>query len=137
MFMPLLELSPTRISYDFFLRAGGGVSVRVSGSYWVESAFHFSHISNGLGFGADNPTWNGRGLLLGIRRTFRPHEHTKRNATPAHEETAEKAWTTSAEEYWAAPGSNLQNPKIHHEMRALRISHTWPFQGKFEFQLGA
>lgn len=122
-------------SYDFFLRAGGGVSVRVSDSYWVESAFRFAHISNGLGFGADNPTWNGRGLSVGIRRTFRPYAHTEHTATPADQETTAKAWTTSAEQYWAAPGANLQNPKIHQQIRALRISHTWPFQGKFEFQL--
>lgn len=123
-------------SYDFFLRAGGGASVRVSDSYWVESAFRFAHISNGLGLESDNPTWNGRGLSLGIRRTFRPYEHTERKATPTSEKSAEKAWITSAEDYWAAPGSNLQNPKIRHEIRALRISRAWPFQGKFEFQLG-
>jgi hypothetical protein len=55
---------------NFFLRAGGGVSVRVGNSYWIESTFHWAHISNGECFCQHNPAWNGRGLSLGLRRTF-------------------------------------------------------------------
>jgi hypothetical protein len=134
---------PHGTSYDFFLRAGGGISVRVSDRYWLESAFRFAHISNGQGFDAGNPGWQGRGLSMGIRRTFRPYQDPQRKTTfPASGESdekhndREKAWITSAEYYWATPGSNLQNPKILHAMRALRISRTWSSQKSFELQLG-
>jgi hypothetical protein len=33
--------------YDFFLRAGGGVSIRLSDSYWIEASWYDAHISNG------------------------------------------------------------------------------------------
>jgi len=123
--------------YDFFLRAGGGVGLRVSDSYWVEIAFRFAHVSNGQGFVSANPTWNGRGLSIGTRHTFRPyHEGPGKPMPPLSQEGKEKAWITSAEDYWAAPGSNLQNPKVQHEIRALRISRTWPFPRGFELQLG-
>jgi len=130
---------PHGTSYDFFLRAGGGVSVRVSDRYWVESAFRFAHISNGLGFDSGNPGWQGRELSIGIRRTFRPYQDTERKTTLSVSGEAndkEKAWITSAEYYWATPGSNLQNPKILHAMRSLRISRTWPFPKGFELQWG-
>ncbi len=130
---------PQGTSYDFFLRAGGEVSVRVSDGYWVESAFRFAHISNGLGFDSGNPSWQGRELSIGIRRTFRPYQETERKTTlPVSGEAndKEKAWITSAEYYWAMPGSNLQNQKTLHAMRALRISRTWPFPKGFELQLG-
>jgi hypothetical protein len=132
---------PHGTSYDFLLRAGGGLSVRVSDRYWVESAFRFAHISNGQGFDAGNPSWQGRELSIGIRRTFRPCQESERNTTPSGEANdnnghQEKAWITSTEYYWAAPGSNLQNPKTLEAMRALRVSHAWPFPKGFELQLG-
>jgi len=128
---------PHGSSYDFFLRAGGGMNIKVSDSFWLESAFRFAHISNGHGFNSGNPAWNGRGLSLGIRRTFRPYHGTERRPMPpVSQEGKEKAWITSAEDYWAAPGSNPQNPKVQHEIRALRISRTWPFPRGFELQLG-
>ncbi len=124
---------------DFFLRAGGGLSFRVNDSYWVESAFRFAHISNGECFCSGNPAWQGRGLSIGIRRTFgRPAEARGKTSLPVSEQAKEKekAWITSAEDYWSAPGTNLQNPKIQHEVRALRISRTWPFPKGLELQLG-
>jgi hypothetical protein len=130
---------PHGTSYDFFLRTGGGISVRVSDRYWLESAFRFAHISNGLGVDSGNPGWEGTGLSTGIRRTFRPYEETEGKTRPpvsGEENGKEKAWITSAEYYWATPGSNLQNPKILDAMRALRISRTWPFPKGFELQLG-
>jgi hypothetical protein len=89
---------PHGTSYDFFLRAGGGISVRVSDRYWLESAFRFAHISNGLGFDSGNPSWQGRGLSIGIRRTFRPYQESERKTTPlvSGEVLDEgKAWITS------------------------------------------
>lgn len=133
---------PHGTSYDFFLRAGGGVSVRVSNRYWVESAFRFAHISNGQGFDAGNPSWQGHEFSVGIRRTFRPYQDSERPTPPVPGEPSkngrekEKAWITSTEYYWAAPGSNLQNPKTLEAMRALRVSHGWPFPKGFELQLG-
>ena len=42
-----IDLQVASVALDFFLRAGGGVAVRVSPSYWIESTFHWAHISNG------------------------------------------------------------------------------------------
>jgi hypothetical protein len=103
-------LPSPRHELDFFLRAGGGVSVRVSDRYWVEPAFRFAHISNGLGFDSGNPGWQGRELSIGIRRTFRPYQETERKTTlPVSGEAndKEKAWITSAEYYWATPGCQI------------------------------
>ena len=123
--------------YDFFLRAGGGVSVRVSDSYWVETAFRVAHVSNAQGFVADNPTWNGVGLSISVRRTFRPYDEGAGKPMPAlSQQGTVKAWITSVEDYWAAPGSNLQNPKVRREIGAVRISRTWSLRKGFELQLG-
>jgi hypothetical protein len=132
---------PHGTSYDFFLRAGGGVSVRVSDKYWVESAFHFAHISNGQGVDSGNPSWQGRGLSIGIRRSFRPYRESERITRSSvsgesGDKGKEKAWVTGTEYYFAAPGSNLQNPKTLDAMRALRVSRTWPFPKGLELQLG-
>ncbi|MFY9676179.1 MAG: hypothetical protein WAK13_17095 [Terriglobales bacterium] len=129
-------------SYDFFLRAGGGLSIRLNDSYWLEPDFRFAHISNGQGFGSGNPTWNGRGLSIGLRRTFRPYSETQRER-PASQKDEDgkrqeaKSWTTSVEEYRAVPGTNLHDPGVQHQLRSLRIAHSWPLPGKFEFQFGA
>src|SRR5215469_4811848 len=122
---------------DFLLRAGGGVAVRVSSSYWIESTFHWAHISNGECFCQGNPAWNGRGLSLGLRRTF-GHEresHNKPGRWP-FPNTDENAWITSLEDYTPAPGLNRQNSKVGADMRQLRISRAWHFPDHLEFQLG-
>ncbi len=126
-------------SYDFFLRAGGGASFRLSHSNWLESDFRFAHISNGQCFCSSNPAWNGRGFAIGIRHTLGTYPEAPQKATPSDSREPganERAWTTSAEEYRAVPGSNLQDPRIQHQLRALRISRSWPLPKKFEFQFG-
>jgi hypothetical protein len=122
---------------DFFLRAGGGVSVRVSKSYWIESTFHWAHISNGECFCQSNPAWNGRGLSLGLRRTFghEPESHNKPGGWPSRD-ADENAWITSLEDYTPAPGLNRQNRKVEADMRQLRVSRDWHFPDHTEFQLG-
>jgi hypothetical protein len=123
--------------YDFFLRAGGGVSVQVSDSYWVETAFRVAHVSNAQGFVSDNPTWDGVGLSIGVRRTFRPYDQgAGKPDSVLSQPGTEQAWITSIEDYWAAPGSNLQNPKVRPEIGVIRISRAWSLQKGFEFQLG-
>jgi len=121
--------------YDFFLRAGGGVSVRVSDSYWIESVFHFAHISNGQGFGPGNPTWQGSGLSIGVRRAFGHRSETRGQPWRMFRNADEKAWITSAEYYAPLPGfprtSNFQG-----DLRALRVSRAWHFPHRIEFQLG-
>jgi hypothetical protein len=99
------------------------------------------HISNGQGFGSGNPAWNGRGLSIGLRRTFRPYSETegRRMQTVSQEDNddeRQKAWISSVEEYRAVPGTNLQAANVQHQLRAIRISHSWPLPRKFEFQLG-
>jgi len=98
---------------NFFLRAGGGVAVRLSASYWIESTFHWAHISNGECFCQGNPAWNGRGLSLGLRRTFghEPEDHNKPGRWPFRN-ADENAWITSLEDYTPAPGLNRQNGKV-------------------------
>jgi len=124
-------------SYDFFLRAGGGISVRVSNSYWVESAFHFSHISNGLGFGPGNPAWQGNGLSLGIRRAFRHAPEARGQPLFAVLRRAdENAWLTSAEYYTPLPGFDRKVANFQGDLRALSISRAWHFPNRVEFQLG-
>ena len=60
---------PESFRRSFFLHPAVGVSARVSDSYWIEAAARFAHISNGQGFDAANPTWDGEGLVLGVRHT--------------------------------------------------------------------
>jgi hypothetical protein len=123
-------------AYDFFLRAGGGISLRVSDSYWVESAFHFGHISNGQGFGPGNPKWNGNGLSLGIRRAFRHNAETQGKPLLAiFRKADENAWMTSAEFYTPLPGLERRS-NVQGDIRALRISRAWHFSNRLEFQLG-
>lgn len=116
--------------YNFFLHAGGGVSLRVSDSYWIESAFRFAHISNGSCFCAGNPAWNGRGLTIGLRRAF-GHE-SRSSGKPLFaifQKANEKAWVTSAEYYTSLPGSSSGV-----NLRVLRISRAWHFPRRIEFQ---
>jgi len=122
---------------DFFLRAGGGLRVRVSHSYWIESTFHWAHISNGECFCQGNPAWNGRGLSLVLRRTFghEPDSHNKLGRWPFRD-ADENAWLTSVEDYAPAPGLDRQNGKVKADMRQLRISRAWHFPDHLEFQLG-
>jgi hypothetical protein len=122
---------------DFFIRAGGGVSVRMSNAYWIESVFHFAHISNGECFCADNPAWNGRGLSLGLRRTFghEPEGNKQRGRWPFRN-ADENAWMTGVEDYTPAPGLNRRNGAVEADMRELRISRAWHFPDHLEFQLG-
>jgi hypothetical protein len=126
--------------YDFLLRAGGGVGVRVSDSYWLESAFHFAHVSNGQGFGPANPTWQGNGLSLGIRRAFA----RKEQASEPHgglmlklfRKADENAWATSAEYFTPLPGFAHRGANFQGDIRAIRISRAWHFPNRVEFQLG-
>jgi hypothetical protein len=127
--------------YDFFLRAGGGVSVRVSDSYWIESAFDFAHISNGKGLESANPTWQGDGIALGLRHTF----GRKREGTPGAPEKAllsvfrkadGGAWVSGAEYYAPLPGSMHKAANFQGDIRAIRISRAWHFPNRVEFQLG-
>jgi hypothetical protein len=133
---------------DFFLRAGGGISVRMSDSYWIESTFHFAHISNGECFCVNNPAWNGRGLSLGLRRAFghEPEGNKQRGRWPFRN-ADENAWMTGVEDYTPVPGLNRQNGtpvpglnrengKVEADMRELRISRVWHFPDRLEFQLG-
>jgi len=123
---------------DFFLRAGGGVSVRVSDAYWIESSFHYAHISNGSGGGlAGNPTWQGKGIAVSLRRSF-THQPEGKNK-PGHwpfRDAAENAWITNIEDYTPVPGLNRKNGTVQAEMRELRISRAWHFRDHLEFQLG-
>ena len=119
--------------YNFFLHAGGGISVRVSDSFWIESAFRFAHISNGSCFCAGNPTWNGRGLTIGLRRSFlREPSSSGRPLFAILKKADEKAWLTSAEHYTALPGSSPSSRSF--DVRALRISRAWHFPNRLEFQ---
>jgi hypothetical protein len=122
---------------DFFLRAGGGLSVRVSDSYWIESTFHWAHISNGECFCQGNPAWNGRGMSLGLRRTFghEPEPHNKPGRWPFRN-ADESAWMTSLEDYTPLPGLNRQNGRVEADMRQLRISRAWHFADYLELQVG-
>ena len=122
---------------NFFLRAGGGVAVQVGPSYWIESTFHWAHISNGECFCQGNPAWNGRGLSLGLRRTFghEPEGHNRPGRWPFRN-VHENAWITSLEDYTPGPGLNRQNGKVEADMRQLRISRAWHFPDHLEFQLG-
>jgi len=122
---------------DFFLRAGGGVSVRVSHSYWIESTFHWAHISNGECFCQGNPAWNGNGLSLGLRRTF-SHEPENPNQPGRwpFRNAGENAWISSVEDYTPSPGVNLRNGKVEADMRLIRIGRAWHFPDHLEFQLG-
>ncbi len=122
---------------DFFFRAGGGVTVRVTNSYWLESTFHWAHISNGECFCQSNPAWNGRGLSLGLRRTFghEPDGHNNTGKWPFRY-SSENAWITSLEDYTPVPGLNRQNGRVEADMRQLRISRTWHFPDRLKLQLG-
>ena len=122
---------------DFFLRAGGGIGARMSDSYWIEAVFHFAHISNGECVCANNPTWNGRGLSLRLRRAF-GHEAAARNKRGSwpFRNADENAWMTGVEDYTPVPGLDRQNGKVEADMRELRISRAWHFPNHLEFHLG-
>lgn len=123
--------------YDFLLRAGGGVAVRVSDSYWIESAFRFSHISNGQCFCPSNPTWQGSGLSLGVRHTFGEQpESWAANGHWIFAKADENAWITSVEDYTPQPGLNRKNGAVEADMRQIRISRAWHFPNRLELQLG-
>jgi hypothetical protein len=147
-FRPFLEAEGDFILFDrpwprlgtinnFFLRAGGGVSVRVSSSYWIESTFHFAHISNGECFCSGNPAWNGEGLSLALRRTFRrqAEAHNAPRSWPFRD-ADENAWMTSVEDYTPVPGLDRRNGRVQADMRELRITRAWHFPNHLEFQLG-
>lgn len=121
---------------NFFLRAGGGVGIRVSNSYSIESTFHWAHVSNGECFCQGNPAWNGRGLSLGLRKTFNheSEEHNKPGRWPFRN-ADEGAWITSLEDYTPVPGLNRQSGS-EADMSQLRISRAWHFPDRLEFQLG-
>jgi hypothetical protein len=121
---------------DFFFRAGGGVSVRVGTSYWIESTFHWAHISNGECLCGSNPAWDGRGLSLGLRRNF---NHEPQGHNPGRwpfRNADEGAWISGVEDYTPARGLNRENGKVEADMRQLRISRAWHFPNRLEFQLG-
>jgi hypothetical protein len=126
--------------YDFFLRAGGGVSVRVSNSYSIESAFHFAHISNGKGIDSANPTWQGNGVSLGIRRVF----GHKASSAEGHSKplfrffrkTNENAWVTGFEYYAPLPAFTPRGANFQGDIRAVRVSRAWHFPSRLELQLG-
>jgi len=121
---------------DFFLRAGGGVSVRVAQSYWIESAFQFAHVSNGECFCAGNPTWQGSGLSLGLRRAFGHEAEAQSSGRTFLARADENAWTTSVENFTPAPGLNRQGGEVQADMRELRINRDWHFPNHLEFRLG-
>ncbi len=122
---------------NFFLRAGGGVSVRISHSYWIESTFYRAHVSNGECFCQGNPAWNGTGLSLGLRRSFshEPENSNKPGRWPFRN-ADENAWISGVEDYTPSPGLNRQNGKVEDDMRQLRISRAWHFPNHLELQLG-
>lgn len=122
---------------DFFLRAGGGISVRVSRAYWIESTFHFAHISDGECLCAGNPSWQGKGISLGLRRSFNhePDGHGHPGWWPFRYAN-ENAWITTVEDYTPLPGFNRKNGTVETDMRELRISRAWHFPHHLELQLG-
>lgn len=117
---------------DFFIRAGGGVGVRVSNSYWVESLFRFAHISNGECFCTGNPTWQGNSLSIGLRRSF---NHEWQSSGSSHfwpfRNADENTWTTSVEDYTPLLSLSPQGG----DMRQIGISRDWHFPNHLEFQL--
>ncbi len=121
---------------DFLLRAGGGVSARVSGAYWIESTFHFAHVSDGECFCATNPTWQGSGLSLGLRRTFAHDTESQANSGSFFGRADQGAWITSGEDYTPAPWLQRQIGKTQADMRELRVSRAWHFADGLELQLG-
>jgi hypothetical protein len=123
--------------YDFFLHPAVGVGARVSDSYWIEAAARFAHISNGQGFDAANPTWDGEGLVLGVRHTLWKQNAHPETTTPADTvATRQQAWITSAEVYWAIPGTDFRITNTIHQLPLLLISHGWPLPAGLEFQVG-
>jgi hypothetical protein len=79
------------------------VSVQVGNSYWIESTFHLAHISNGECFCQGNPAWNGRGLILGLRRAFSHEAEGHKPETWLFRNADENAWITSVEDYTPIP----------------------------------
>lgn len=124
---------PHGSSYDFLLRAGGGINYRVNEHYRLEASFRGAHISNGKGVESANPTWNGRGLAIGIRRTFNPYHEPLKTPKPVDDQTApDRAWITNLETYWASGASSA----FAHQIRLLRVSYVWYLPKRIEFQLG-
>lgn len=121
---------------DFFLRGGGGVGVRVSNSYSIESTFHWAHVSNGECFCQGNPAWNGRGVSLSLRRSFSHEpEGPKKPGRWPFRNANEGAWITTVEAYTPVPGLNRRSA-TEDDMRQLRISRAWHFADGLELQLG-
>jgi hypothetical protein len=120
--------------YDFFLHGGGGISFRVSQSFWLETAYRLAHVSNAQGFVSDNPTWNGRGLSIGLRHETRHYGETRSASTPPAAQPEKGAWITSLENYWGVPGASRQ-PAVP-SIRALRVSRAWTLPRGFELQAG-
>jgi len=101
--------------------------------YRLEGSFRAAHISNGKGVEAANPTWNGRGLAIGIRRTFSPYHEALRPPKLVDDGTApDRAWITDLESYWSTGASST----FARQIRLLRVSYVWYLPRRLEFQLG-
>ncbi len=53
-----------------FLRAGGGLQYSITRRLTLEAHYDYAHISNGAGNVDQNPTWNGHGGGVTLRRSL-------------------------------------------------------------------
>ena len=121
--------------YDFFLRGGGGVAIRVSQSYWIEPAFHLGHISNGQCFCSENPTWQGDAISIAVRRSFVHEPEASGRSHVLFRNADENAWETGVEDYLPLPDLNRENGKVEDDIKTITISRAWHFPDRLEFQL--
>jgi len=126
--------------YDFFLHGGAGTSFKLNESNWLETSFHWTHISNGQGYQvAINPTWQGYGLTVGLRHTLGPSNVESQSTTdhswlPITRMADENAWVTNFEYF--GPLENLNHFRPDMNVRDFRVARVWHFSSGFEFQLG-
>ncbi len=126
--------------YDFFLQGGAGTSFRLNEANWLETSFHWTHISNGQGYQVpSNPTWQGYGLTVGLRHTLIASNEAQQSTTDKSwlritRMADENAWVTNFEYFGPLEGLNHLKPDMN--IRDLRIARVWHFSNGFEFQLG-
>jgi hypothetical protein len=59
------------VGYRFFLRTGSGVSLHLHAAYWLNTGYNFGYVTAGFGPGGNGATWQGQGVSLALRHTFR------------------------------------------------------------------